>query len=110
MITLTDLGGIQVHGPDAEAWLDEEHRSIDTLPVVFDSDDYYPHTRDLMFVFPANRGQDNYQIHLLTNGNVAVLKEDRVFICTVVKNRPQVINFLAVPSHLLLTRLLHSLL
>jgi hypothetical protein len=108
MITLTDLGGIQVHGPGAEAWMTPDARFIQGYPVTFDSDEYTPHARDDAFVFPANRGQNNYKVDLLTDGTVTVLKEDRIYLCAVIKGRPRVLNYRVVPSDQLLTGMLNS--
>lgn len=98
MITLSDVGGVQIFGSSAVMWKNPDGRSIKGCRVEFDSDVYSPDVDTGSFLLPAHRGQMDYQIHLLENGSGLVIKEGRIYLCTYVDNAPRVITFTTVPS------------
>jgi hypothetical protein len=105
MHTLKEVGGVRVFGHNAEGWLKENQRWIQGCPVQFDSDVYSPDVDTGSFLFPAHRGQLDYQVHLLENGAAFVIKDDRVYLCATVDEVPRVTTFTTVPSGQNLTAL-----
>lgn len=103
MIILKELGGIRIFGKNAEGWLKENQRWIQECSVEFDSDVYSPDVDTGSFLFPAHRGQMDYQVHLLENGSALVIKEGRIYLCVKVEEVPRVITFTTVPSDQRLT-------
>jgi hypothetical protein len=105
MHTIKQVGGVRVFGNNTAGWLKENQRRIQGCPVEFNSDVYSPDVDTGSFLFPAHRGQLDYQIHLLENGGAVVIKEDRVYLCVKVDGMPRVITFTTVPSGQKLTAL-----
>lgn len=98
MVVITEVGGVRIFGKNAEGWLKENQRSIQECPVEFDSDVSSPDVDTGSFLFPAHRGQMDYQIHLLENESALVIKEGQIYFCTKVEGVPRVIIFVTVPS------------
>lgn len=103
MIAIKEVGGVCIFGKNAEGWLKENQRWIQGCPVEFDSDVYSPDVDTGSFLFPAHRGQMDYQIHLLENGSALVIKEGQMYLCTKVEGSPRVITFTTIPSDQRLT-------
>ena len=106
MVVIKEVGGVQVFGGNAEVWLKENQRELQGCPVEFDSDVYSPDVDTGSFLFPAHRGQMDYQIHLLEKGSAFVIKEGQIYLCTKVEGLPRVITFTTVPSDQRLTEFL----
>lgn len=98
MLELKKLGGIQILGPGADEWKKHAGWKIHGHPVVFDSEVYTPGICSGYFQLPTYRGQYNYTIHLLEDGNVFVMKEGKLYLCTVVDTKPHIIIFTETDS------------
>lgn len=85
MIAIKEVGGVRIFGKNAYDWLKENQRWIQGYHVEFDSDVYSPDVDTGDFLFPAHRGQMDYQIHLLENGSALVIKEGRIYLCAKVE-------------------------
>jgi hypothetical protein len=71
MITLKDVGGVQIFDNSAEAWKNPDRRFIQGCRAEFDSDVYSPDVDTGNFILPAHRGQCDYRIHLLENDRLS---------------------------------------
>ncbi len=103
MIVIKEVGGVRIFGKNEEGWLKENQRWIQGCLVEFDSGVSSPDVDTGSFLFPAHRGQMDYQIHLLENGSALVIKEGRIYLCVKVDRGPRVITFTTVPSDQRLT-------
>ena len=121
MQKITELGGICVYGIDTlfasgrESGLTPmqvcERLCIRETPISFESDTYAPDVILLRsktaegeretkrtFQLPCNRGQRDYEIHFLSNGDLLVRKESYLYICTHKNDIPKVLTWKSVPS------------
>jgi len=110
MHVLEKEGGIRVFGKEALAWKNPPTRTVGGVLVEFSSEVDYPavlhkdaNNKIEKFIFPKFVDQHDYEVHLLETGTVIVIKDGWIFLCFVLKEKPQVALFQSSTSGSFLT-------